>query len=452
MKSFLKSFDTIILIILNFLFLILLVEMNIRLESNFFLIKKNFLYIFFLILINFFYYLHQLRFLNYNIFFIFLILVFFNYFIKGDHFGTSGYLTNLEYAEEKGIKFDNRTKLQFYEDIKKTKNISSTITNWDVNQYQSKYKESNKNLFPISNGIADLDAVYCNENGKWQFLYLDKYGFPNKNNVYVKNKYYDIILLGDSFTKGSCVDLDKRPANILQERFSLDVLNLANAGGFLSSYAAYKEYGVNFNSKYVILNFYEGNDYSDTLGELNTYLSKYLEKDYNQNLIERQSEINKFYEKILFQSLDGIKYKKKIPEFIKLISLYNLNNFFKRILFKIKLNYFSEKEIFIVNEISRILNNMNELVEKNNSKLIINILPTWDRYHSNNSKNENFRSIKQFKEIFESKNITYLDMNEFVLQRIEDPKTLYTFDRFNHFDEDGYLLMSEFIFKKLFNN
>ncbi|XOJ73582.1 hypothetical protein ABXT43_01700 [Candidatus Pelagibacter sp. Uisw_114] len=106
-------------------------------------------------------------------------------------------MSNLEYAEKKGIKFDNRTKLQFYEDIKMTKNISSTITNWDVNQYLSQHKDSNQNLFPISNGISDLDAVYCNEDGKWQFLYLDKYGFPNKNNIYVKNKYYDIILLGD---------------------------------------------------------------------------------------------------------------------------------------------------------------------------------------------------------------------------------------------------------------
>ena len=451
MKSFFKSFDTVILIILNFLFLILLIEMYIRLDSNFFLIKKNYLYIPFLILINFFYYFHQLRFLNYNIFFIYLILFFFNFFIKGDHFGTSGYLNNLDYAEEKGIKFDKRTKLQFYEDIKITKNISLTITNWDVDQYLSQHKDSYKNLFPISNGKGDLDAVYCNENGKWQFLYLDKYGFPNKNNIYVKNKYYDIILLGDSFTKGSCVDLDKRPSNILQERFNLNVLNLSNAGGFLSSYAAYKEYGVNFNSKYVILNFYEGNDYLDTLLELNTYLSRYLEKDYNQNLIERQSEINKFYEKILFQSFVKIK-KKKMPKTIKFISLYNLNNFVKKNIFNIKLNYFSKKEIFINKEISRILDDMNELVEKNNSKLIINILPTWDRYHTNNSKNENFKSIKQFKELFESKNITYLDMNEFVLQKIEKPKTLYTFDRFNHFDEDGYLLMSEFIFKNLFDD
>lgn len=451
MRSFFKYFDTVILIILNFLFLILLIEMNIRLDSDFLSIKKNYLYISFLILINFFYYFHKLRILNYNIFFIYLILVFFNFFIKSDHFGTSGYLTNLEYAEKKGIKFDNRTKLQFYEDIKMTKNISSTITNWDVNQYLSQHKDSNQNLFPISNGISDLDAVYCNEDGKWQFLYLDKYGFPNKNNIYVKNKYYDIILLGDSFTKGSCMDLDKRPANILQERFNLDVLNLANAGGFLSSYAAYKEYGVNFNSKYVILNFYEGNDYSDTLLELNTYLSRYLEKDYNQNLIERQSETNKLYEKILFQSLNEIKIK-KISKTIKFISLYNLNTFFKKILVNIKLNYFSKKKIYAVNEISRIIDNMNELVIKNNSKLIINILPTWDRYYLNNSKNENYKSIKQFKEIFESKNITYLDMNEFILQRIEEPKTLYLFDRFNHFDEGGYLLMSEFIFKNLFDD
>lgn len=197
------------------------------------------------------------------------------------------------------------------------------------------------------------------------------------------------------------MDLDKRPANILQERFNLDVLNLANAGGFLSSYAAYKEYGVNFNSKYVILNFFEGNDYSDTLLELNTYLSKYLEKDYNQNLIERQNEINKFYQKILLQNLDRIK--KNIPEYIKFFSLYNLNNSFKKILFNIKINYFSKKELPNVNAISRILDNMKELVEKNNSKLIINILPTWERYHINNSKNENFRSIKQIKELFEFK-------------------------------------------------
>ena len=104
MRFFFRYFDTVILIILNFLFLILLIEMNIRLDSDFLSIKKNYLYISFLILINFFYYFHKLRILNYNIFFIYLILVFFNFFIKSDHFGTSGYLSNLEYAEKKRYK------------------------------------------------------------------------------------------------------------------------------------------------------------------------------------------------------------------------------------------------------------------------------------------------------------------------------------------------------------
>ena len=138
---------------------------------------------------------------------------------------------------------------------------------------------------------------------------------------------------------------------------------------------------------------------------------------------------------------------------IKFISLYNFNNFLKGILYKININYFTKKRIPSINEdIVKTIKNLNTLVKKNNSKLIINILPTWDRYHLGYSKNENFKFIKQFKEIFELNNINYLDMNEFVLQRIKKPKTLYTFDRFNHFDEDGYLLMSEFIFESLFDN
>ena len=109
MRFFLKSFDSIILITLNFLILILLIEMNIRLDSQFFSIKKNYIYISLLIIINFFYYNSKLKFLNYNIFFIYIFLLFFsNFFLKSDFYGTSGYLPNLEYAKKNNLKFDSK--------------------------------------------------------------------------------------------------------------------------------------------------------------------------------------------------------------------------------------------------------------------------------------------------------------------------------------------------------
>ena len=44
--------------------------------------------------------------------------------------------------------------------------------------------------------------IQCNEFGHWKEIKTDKYGFNNKN---VKSKY-QILIVGDSFAHGFCVD------------------------------------------------------------------------------------------------------------------------------------------------------------------------------------------------------------------------------------------------------
>ena len=63
----------------------------------------------------------------------------------------------------------------------------------------------------ILSNISNSMYVQCNEFGKWKEIKTDKYGFNNKD---VKSKY-NILIAGDSFAHGFCVDKSKEVHEVL---------------------------------------------------------------------------------------------------------------------------------------------------------------------------------------------------------------------------------------------
>ena len=77
----------------------------------------------------------------------------------------------------------------------------------------------NKKIIPLS-AINNSMTVFCAESGK-QINYLsDKFGFRNSQEIYSKN--IEIILLGDSFTQGHCVEDSLNIAGQIRKNYPID--------------------------------------------------------------------------------------------------------------------------------------------------------------------------------------------------------------------------------------
>jgi len=101
-------------------------------------------------------------------------------------------------------KFDFRTKKQVVEDLKKETNSNVypvTHPKYKINLKDYSYKD----IFPLS-GISKSTVVFCNESGEYSIYQSDRYGFNNPDINYDNNTKERVMLIGDSFVHGACVD------------------------------------------------------------------------------------------------------------------------------------------------------------------------------------------------------------------------------------------------------
>ena len=117
--------------------------------------------------------------------------------------------TYLDNKLKKKEAFENGFKFTIY-----PQTIENTISTFDTKL----------NLPPISS-FVNSKSFLCDEGYGLIKYKTDKFGFRNSNNVY--QKPIDIIIIGDSFAHGSCVDDQFSVAGILKKNFN--VLNLGLA-------------------------------------------------------------------------------------------------------------------------------------------------------------------------------------------------------------------------------
>ena len=96
-------------------------------------------------------------------------------------------------------------------------------------------------------------VYYCNEGYGLLKYTTDKYGFRNKASVW--NKHADIVLIGDSFTHGACLEHDQTIVGALEA--TLNVVNLGTGGNHPIHYAALaKTFLPRIKPKYAAMIFY----------------------------------------------------------------------------------------------------------------------------------------------------------------------------------------------------
>ena len=360
------------------------------------------------------------------------------------------------YKNNTGKDYDKRNEFQVYQELKKE----------DPNIVPGLFPvvfllAVDTNLLPLS-GLANRKTIHCNENGYYSIYQSDRYGFNNPDEEWDKNEI-EFLLVGDSFTIGSCVnESDTISGNLRKLNNNKNgVLNLGYVGnGSLFEYATLREY---FSSKKVkrVLWLFFANDWRSIEAELNNkILANYLnDKNFSQNLILRKQKI----EKILLKKLEAAEYQ----EISKLTGEIETEE--KRFITEQKALEEGDKGFDLIKfvrldsirgitiptittaqkiALKNILQLSNEFAKQNNSKLYFVYIP--EPY-------TNFTNDKKTFQIVESLNIPIIDIGKELIKKHKDPLSLYPFGSgmkilhppYSHFNELGYQLVAETIFNKI---
>lgn len=330
-----------------------------------------------------------------------------------------------------------QNKIELLNELKKqNKKVSFTISPSNF------INEKNLRIFPVS-GLSNHKTINCNENGYYSIYQSDRYGFnnPDKNWNYDKIEY---LLLGDSFTHGSCVNRPNDIASVLSKLSNEPTINLGyNANGPLLMLVSLKEY-FNLNTKKVLWVYYEGNDLANLSNEINSLiLKKYLQDpNFKQNLKVKQKEIDKKLKLKLKEILSQKKNNKKLKkEKIK----YQILKFLR--LDKTKNALFLEKK-FIDRDFEnfkRILISANRFVEMNEAKLYFVYLPEFSRYKKKIYINKSYLEIKK---IVENLKIEFIDIHTEFFKNKKNPLEFFASSEFNsHYNVKGYDEIAKIIYK-----
>lgn len=349
-----------------------------------------------------------------------------------------GYLTFMEksnkiYFKETGNKYDTRTKLEVYEDLKK---LNQNIT---LRVKPSYYSNNSHNFYSLS-GISNSETIGCNENGYFKIYKSDRYGFNNPDKEW-DSENIEYLLVGDSFTHGSCVNRPNDIASVLRNLSNKSVLNLGSIGnGPLLEYATLREY-IKPNVKKFLWVYYEGNDLRDLNNRLNhNILKKYLsDLNFSQNLIFKQNLINKLAREKIITERESEK-KRELREssfkykFTKFIKIYNLR-------FSILPGSIPHQAPPI--EFKQILKLTKNLVKNNNGELYFIYLPEYHRYKTSYD-NSSFELVKS---IVNELEIPFIDIHSRVFKNEKYPLKLFPFELYGHYNVDGYKKIAQVIYE-----
>ncbi len=335
--------------------------------------------------------------------------------------------------KKSNINFDNRTLYEVYNDrLKENKNLVAKIK-------PSYHFFKEYSLRPMS-GISHSETLYCNENGYYVFYESDRYGFRNLDSNW-ENKN-EIMILGDSFAHGSCINDEIIISNLL----NFNTLNLSYVGmGPLSQLATLKEYYPSVKPEIVLWFYSEGNDLFNLGFELkDKTLKKYLNKEkFSQQLVNRQKEIDKTNIKILENEIANFKKEhfRKYKKFVKLTELRLLS-----------VERLSKKKIEKEFSYTKHLGNFEEILLKaknyldlQNTKLIFIYTPQVYRYMNSENQIKMKHYLQDYQkviEILERNKINYFDLHKNILDKKKDPLDFYPFRSVGHFNEKGYMLIA----------
>ena len=368
------------------------------------------------------------------------------------------------FYSQKNLTKISHDKFQAFNDAKKKFNDLKPLTN---SMYSLNHSSDFPKFFSPST-FTKSDIFTCNENGYYPIIKTDRYGFYNNDKIW--NDNIDEVFLGDSFTAGSCVNIEDNIISNYQNNLNnKNILNLGTPGSFpllelikLQEYI-YAEKNIKKPKKIYWL-YYEGNDLRELSNFYkkykNEYIFKYVNNDYFlQNLIKFDDKRNEELNKSLNYVVSLIENDKKNINLHK----YKLRHFltFAKIRTLLKNTFFSEKQNIDQNTLvlfERIVKLSKKIIDKNNAELIFVYLPTIERYKK--FKAYNFKiygassldkklKYEEIIKILMKLDIKILNVKNEVFDNHYDALSFFPERKHHHYNEKGYSAIANFIFQDI---
>ncbi len=117
-------------------------------------------------------------------------------------------------------------------------------------------------ILPLG-GVSSKITVFCKEGEKFSIYTSDRFGFNNPDSQWEEDNL-EWLLVGDSFTQGSCVQPGEDIASQIRFQSKQSAISLGMAGnGPLLELAALKEYSIIKKPRNVLWIYFERNDLED---------------------------------------------------------------------------------------------------------------------------------------------------------------------------------------------
>lgn len=350
-------------------------------------------------------------------------------------------------AKKNNVVYDKRTIFEVVKDLKKN-NKKVQIAYPTVGYVPpTGIKFEDKNIYPLG-GISNSLTVLCNETGKWSTYFSDIYGFNNESDLW--NEKIDVVLIGDSYVHGDCVEQNDNIAGQLKIKSKKNILNLGFRGNSpYLQYATLKEYGLEKSPKDIFWFFSEENDFDDIIRDQNKKIfNNYLNKDYSQNLKNFQNQIDEeleeLHKNIIF--FRNIKLQNLRQNFINHLSINKIFSKIENKKYKINI----ENKKYEINKNAEkiffdIIKNVKEITQDKKINLHIVYLPSHARYISKDYS-ALFESIKDMSDTL---NINFIDINENVFMVSGDPLSYFPFKINSHYTEEAYSKISDVLLESI---
>lgn len=308
-------------------------------------------------------------------------------------------------------------------------------------------------LLPLG-GISHVSTILCNERGRPVRYQSGEYGFRNSDKLHTKRK--GVVLLGDSFTQGFCVDDESHFSTAIRKE-GYPTWNFGSSGnGPLAEYATFREYASPVEPKFVFWFFYEGNDFEDFDRELqHPLLRQYVtNSSFHQDLRSKQDQIDQILKVYVDETLKRYESsyiaqyfptrRDALHSLYEWSRLYNLRSRIglanKRKKWRLERPLSQETLSKLTSSLLKLLRDVKTSVALSGGELVFVYLPAWQRY-SHGRIHRHHPQYRALREGVQQLGLPLIDIAEVFAQH-DDPLSFFP-SRINlHYNEEGYSLIA----------